>query len=744
MRKTEREYNNRVVFNIENMSKHNPKDFWKKMKQLGPRNSKVPFKVEQNGNLTSDIENVLGTWKNEFEKLFNPKQTGDPIFASNIEEQKSRLENEMATNSESQLNQPILLTEVQKAIRSCKCNKSPGIDRIPNEVIKHPNVENLLLKIYQYCFENGIVPKIWLRSLIKPIPKSAEKNPYLPLNYRGISLISCIGKVYSSILNSRLTFHLEEYNVLVDEQNGFRKSRSCEDHTFVLSSIIDTRKSEGKATFAAFIDLSKAFDSINRNMLFYKLLTNRIHGKFYNAVVALYEETECCVQINNLTTEWFGTLQGVRQGDNLSPTLFNVYINDLAKDLKEMGLGVSLDNINICVLLYADDIVLISENEENLQKMLDYVSDWCYKWQMKVNVDKTKIVHFRNKRKPRSKFEYKINESKIECVDSYQYLGIVFDEHLTFEKCAKALTDSGGRALGSIISKFKQFKNVGYNTFTKLYDTGVNSIISYGASVWGHGNDKFGQLVQNRAMRYFLGVHKNAPIHAIQADMGWTSVKYQYYLCVVRFWNRLVKMQNDRLTKRVGEYLLIHLNDSNWISRLYDILEKVKKTDYILEGREIDLFEIKYQFSDLMHEEWSSSVGYKPKLRNYTKFKQELYVEDYVKVNICRMQRSLIAQLRMGILPLNIETGRYFRKPLNERLCLLCDQNQIEDEYHFLCVCPVYKVERERFCSSIPGFEHLLPENQLISMMTSKITNLVKYVGTIWYKRKMLMNVTNY
>ena len=246
----------------------------------------------------------------------------------------------MTVNSQLQLNKSILLSEVQKAISSCKLNKSPGVDCIPNEVIKHPNVVNLLVKVYQYCFENGIVPKMWLRSLIKPIPKSSEKNPYLPLNYRGISLISCIGKVYSSILNSRLTLHLEENNVLVDEQNGFRKSRSCEDHTFVLSSIIDSRKSEGKATFAAFIDMSKVFDSINRNMLFYKLL--------------------------------------------------------------------------------------------------HYVSNWYFKWQMMVNVDKTKIVHFRNKRKPRSKFEFKINETSIECIGSYQYLGIVFDAHLTFEKCAKA------------------------------------------------------------------------------------------------------------------------------------------------------------------------------------------------------------------------------------------------------------------------------------------------------------------
>ena len=108
--------------------------------------------------------------------LYNPNQTGNPVFATYIEEQKIRLESEMTINSQSQLNKSIPLSEVQKAITSCKSNKSPGIDHIPNKVIKHSNVENLLLKVYQYCFEKRIVPKIWLRSLIKPISKSAKKS----------------------------------------------------------------------------------------------------------------------------------------------------------------------------------------------------------------------------------------------------------------------------------------------------------------------------------------------------------------------------------------------------------------------------------------------------------------------------------------------------------------------------------------------------------------------------------------
>ena len=89
---------------------------------------------------------------------------------------------------------------------------------------------------------------------------------------------------------------------------------------------------------------------------------------------------------------WFVTNQGVRQGDNLSPTLFNIYINDLALELKKMNLGVTIGNLHVCILLYADDIVLISESEQNLQIMLDFVNSWCNKWQMKINNEKLSIL----------------------------------------------------------------------------------------------------------------------------------------------------------------------------------------------------------------------------------------------------------------------------------------------------------------------------------------------------------------
>ena len=141
-----------------------------------------------------------------------------------------------------------------------------------------------------------------------------------------------------------------------------------------------------------------AFDWVDRDLLFYKLLHNNINGNIYNAIKLLYTNTLSCMKINNLYTDWFQIFNGVRQGDTLSPTLFSFFINDLASELKELGLGIDINGTKICILLYADDMVLIANSEAQLQSMLNVMYQWCKKWRLRVNNNKTKIVHFRGKR----------------------------------------------------------------------------------------------------------------------------------------------------------------------------------------------------------------------------------------------------------------------------------------------------------------------------------------------------------
>ena len=150
---------------------------------------------------------------------------------------------------------------------------------------------------------------------------------------------------------------LEEQELIVDEQNGFRSERSCQDHIFVLDSIIRNRLAQDMPTFTAFIDLQKAFDCVNRDFLMNKILDYGVDGKVFSAIKSLYINTEACVKLpGGLFTNWFPTSFGVKQGDNLSPTLFSVFLNDLATEIKKLNAGVDTSDGTVSILLYADDV----------------------------------------------------------------------------------------------------------------------------------------------------------------------------------------------------------------------------------------------------------------------------------------------------------------------------------------------------------------------------------------------------
>ena len=164
------------------------------------------------------------------------------------------------------LNQTITLEEERQAVDQSKIGKATGIDNIPNEILKNPKLLNPLHKLYQYCFENSVVPDCWYKSTIQPIYKKG-KYPLNPLNYRGISLLSTVAKVFSSTLNNRITNHLDDNGLLCNEQNGFRKLRSCLDYIYTLTSIVRNRKLQKLPTYICFVDFAKAFDSVKHDLL---------------------------------------------------------------------------------------------------------------------------------------------------------------------------------------------------------------------------------------------------------------------------------------------------------------------------------------------------------------------------------------------------------------------------------------------------------------------------------------------
>ena len=305
----------------------------------------------------SEMEGRVAAWREDYEAA---------VSSHAIPEDEPQRSTHMATM---QLNAPITLQETLNALKHAKNGKAVGIDNIPNEILKVPLLQEILCE--KSCFEKNKIPSVWYKAIIHPILKP-EKSPLFPLSHRGINLISTFAEVFSTILNTRLSNFAENQMIYAEELNGFRKMRSCLDHLHSLTTVTRNRKAQKLSTFCVFIDNDKAFDSVHYPYLWYKLSAAGVHGHMFSMIQTIYSNMESSVRVNGCITDWFAQTAGVRQRDTLALTLFALFINDLVPEINGFRWGVTMSNeLTLSILLYADDVVLISETEDGLQTMLN-------------------------------------------------------------------------------------------------------------------------------------------------------------------------------------------------------------------------------------------------------------------------------------------------------------------------------------------------------------------------------------
>lgn len=211
-----------------------------------------------------------------------------------------------------ELDKTITSKEIVDAVKSLKNEKSSAYDNIINEMLSADvsTLKPVLNVLFNSIFDSGYYPSIWKLGIIVPIFKKGDKMD--PQNYRGITLLSCLAKLFSRILNNRLQRWAEENSVISDAQYGFKKGCStCTiDALYVLKSIVDFKIANSSKLFCKFVDFRRAFDTVDRNALYYKMFKLGIEGKMLRIIISMYDDVKCCVQNRCVA------------GDILSPMLF--------------------------------------------------------------------------------------------------------------------------------------------------------------------------------------------------------------------------------------------------------------------------------------------------------------------------------------------------------------------------------------------------------------------------------------
>ena len=680
-----------------NLCNDNDPHFWKKIGAIGiaqERSKTLPLEVLQtDGSVTNDIEKVKCKWYYSFQRLLNPEPSVINVLDSDLPTYPDPI------NGNEELNVDISLGEVVQALKLAKTGKA--VDNLPTEVLNNKTCAQFMLHLFNVCFKTGCVPEIWGQGMITPILKDSSKEIRDPGNHRGITIAPAMYKLFCSVLNSRLSKYVSSNAYIVDEQNGYQKGKSTIDHLATLTNILETRKLQRKKTFVAYIDFSKAYDRVNRVLLWKKLENIGVTGHMLNCIKGIYSNVSSSVKLSHsVFTDWFSVGTGLRQGCILSPICFNLYINDMAMEIKSKCTGVKVNNDNVSILMYADDVALLAESEDDLQQMLDVMKNWCKTWDVLINTDKSQIVHYRSKNVQETLFQFKLGDHELKKVDRYKYLGLVIDYKLDYSVTAEMVAKSANRALGLLIAKTKCMGGLSFNCFSKLYESSVIPVIRYGASIWGQKEYSCINAVHNRMCRFYLGVGKFTPNAAVQGDIG-LRVPWQHQMIeMCRQWCRFINMSNERVNKKVFIWSN-SVNVKNWNYRVAQFLgnmdremycnidDELDKDSFIDDMKECTERCYEERWLNIVNKDCSKSKKGKNKLRTYNKFKKNFRSELYVYVIMPKSHRSAYAKFRCGTAPIKLEVGRYEGLDVKDRICPLC-HNGVEDEMHVLLECNVY------------------------------------------------------
>ncbi|XP_076031278.1 uncharacterized protein LOC143019503 [Oratosquilla oratoria] len=484
----------------------NKKMFWKEIKRGRGGESSREEKVKgTDGELKMEEMAVRGRWAEYFRELLNVKEDREGKIAAVGNAKKMRVMSEENGGE-------IRKDEVKAVVKMMKAGKAPGLDGCHAECLKKGGsvMVDWLVRLFNVCWREGRVPEDWSSACIVPLYKGKGDKCECS-NFRGISLLSVVGKAYGRILIERIRRGTE--GVIGEEQCGFRTGRGCVDQIFVVRQICEKAIGKGKDVFWAFMDLEKAYDRVDRKALWEVMQIYGIGGKLLGAVKSFYESSRACVRIRNGESEWFEVKVGLRQGCVMSPWLFNLYMDGVVREVNARVVSQGLEMVKengekweVSQLLFADDTALVAGSEEGLRKLVAEFGRVCDRGKLKINVGKSKVMRC-TRGESGSRLEVNIKGERLEEVDSFRYLGASVAGKGGVKVEVECRLREASKCLGGLKSVMRN-RHLGMDAKRRLYEGVIVPTALYGAETWNIREEERRSLnvFEMRCLRSMVGV----------------------------------------------------------------------------------------------------------------------------------------------------------------------------------------------------------------------------------------------
>ena len=644
---------------------------------------------------------------------------------------RSNLQSELSES----LDQNITHGELLGCINSLKRGKAVSEDCVLNEFLKSSNMkmQSAILHLFNQCLSFGVYP--WSTSVVTPLHKKGSL--YDPNNYRAIAVASNIGKLFSSILLQRLISFRNLACPDTSNQLGFCKGAQTADHMLTLSTCVEKYISKKKErVYACFVDYAKAFDTVCREALLYKIWHLGIQGRFFSCLKHMYTNSSAKIKLLNKLSERIDVLCGTEQGHPLSPELFKIFIHQLSEDLNELE-EVEVPIINstrVTHLLWADDLILLALNSTSLQKMLNTLESYCLEWGLTVNISKTAIMVFnRAGRILKESKNFTYGQISISSVREYTYLGITFTLTGSLKLAQVKLKQKAIRSYFSLKSMI-DLQSIKKTVIFKLFDALVLPIASYGCQIWlpqtkfttaFYSRNKFPNLkeiaedqiekVHLSFLKWTIGVGKRTSNAGVWGDTGRYPLAIEASPQVFNYVRRLESMEISG-----SEALVRHAFTEqkkmglSWYSGITSMNQFLAETN----ERQQSPFQKRDVLRSCFRTQWDEERQLNRKLGFYNSIKSSFGCEKYLSLYLPYKQSKRLAQIRTSSHRLNIETGRhghFRRNNILNRICPTCSTKEkntleymaelpffdpiIEDEVHVPRTCPLYQDSRDRLSS---------------------------------------------
>lgn len=497
----------------------------------------------------------------------------------------------------------LLQSEIESILKGLKNGKVAGMNETTNEMLKYGRCQKLieiLHNIFITIINARVMPDRFNIGIIKPIVKNSSIDPDEISNLRPIMLSDPLANILEIILMREINKHLIDNN----KQFGFKSNSSCAHAVGVLNMCLTTNKCSNRTVYACAIDASKAFDKVNMNLLWCKL-SKRLPPFIVNTLINYYSKSEALVENNGLRTLSFTTSVGVKQGGPLSPRLFSLYIEDLIPKIESINTGAKLIHSKVDIILYADDILLLSNELTGLQKMLIVTEEYGNEFEIKFNPSKTTYMVFGPEKKKRNEGLPKFEGECIGRVDSLKYLGCHITKKLSSEMHVNKKRQATNIRIAALKRSVLRNDTTQVRIATQIYKTYCRPILLYGCEAMRINltqQHKI-QTTESNAIKNALKINKFTKSTALLTALGLDTIQNRL---LINSCNFICRLSKNSYVKNILDELILNKAKASVKNNQKSLINQLEKrmnqsfnnTDYAVKCCQDTLLKLNKQFKE--------------------------------------------------------------------------------------------------------------------------------------------------